>query len=154
MKQRLLSLRHFPKIILSVSIIKVGLLLSGCDPAVTLIFRPVQQSNTRVRIVVKKEVLVHDSVLIKMSTQGMPHRFHVAHTLAELALISDSTERSAILGVGVWKDKYWSVIAEVVDTLELSNNTSTFALTDSVSLYRYLQSQPLSGLFGHKLYIP
>lgn len=154
MKKLQFSLQFILRQLCNIAILILAVVLFGCDPAITLIIRPVQLSNTKIILVVKKEFLVVDSLLVKRSWQSVPNRFSVAKQLADLASLSDSTERMAMFGLGGWNDRYHSLIAGVVDTLAISDRSSTVFLTDSVSVYRYLQSQPTSGLFDHRLHIP
>jgi hypothetical protein len=135
-------------------LLTTGIMLSGCDPIVMLIVRPIQESNTRVHIVAKKEYQTFDSVLIKGSLAVIPSRFQVAHRIANMNSQSDSLERLVLFNLGSWKEEHFRLLAGVVDTLSISNSKTTLILTDSARVYSYLKSQPLSGLFNHKLVVP
>lgn len=132
----------------------IGLQLYGCDPFVTLVMRPTIKSQYGVKLSVKKEYLAEDSMLIKMSAHTIPGGAFMAKRLHAATLLPDTVERRVMFLLGGWNHGYFSSVAGVIDTLVITTPTATTTLTDSASVYSYLSSQPLRGLFNHELYIP
>ena len=139
----------------SIVLCVLSMLLISCDPIVMLMVQPVQKTNTRFRFVVKNEYQQEDSVLTKRSLGAMPNRKEIARRITRnITTQSDSLERVVLFNYGSWKEHHFSELSAVIDTLVISDSSTTKTFADSAQVYFFLKSKPLSGLFNHMLSIP